>query len=216
MKTLGQRLKYLRKLKKYTQVTLGKAIGVTGVTVGYWEKDLNEPGGKALSKLARALNTTENYLLYGKNPGSVIPIKNSNIRFIPLLTWEEAISFTKNRGYEMPNQEKVIPDFVNASPKAFCIRIDDDTMVNPYGEPSIPKGAIITIDPLDKPTNGKIVAAIISDNLSHPPRNIMMAKKLVIHGLNSYLMPLNPRYDKILITDSCEIIGTVRGIHFEL
>lgn len=65
MESLGIRLKRLRKDKGLTQVELGKLSGVTGVTIGYWEKDLNEPGSKALSKLAQALGTTESYLLYG-------------------------------------------------------------------------------------------------------------------------------------------------------
>ncbi|EOC9182277.1 helix-turn-helix domain-containing protein, partial [Escherichia coli] len=55
MESLGIRLKRLRKDKGLTQVELGKLSGVTGVTIGYWEKDLNEPGSKALSKLAQAL-----------------------------------------------------------------------------------------------------------------------------------------------------------------
>lgn len=55
MESLGIRLKKLRKDKGLTQVELGKLSGVTGVTIGYWEKDLNEPGSKALSKLAQAL-----------------------------------------------------------------------------------------------------------------------------------------------------------------
>lgn len=84
MESLGIRLKKLRKDKGLTQVELGKLSGVTGVTIGYWEKDLNEPGSKALSKLAQALGTTESYLLYGvsspelsfvqSNPGHQDPL----------------------------------------------------------------------------------------------------------------------------------------------
>lgn len=46
MESLGIRLKRLRKDKGLTQVELGKLSGVTGVTIGYWEKDLNEPVAK--------------------------------------------------------------------------------------------------------------------------------------------------------------------------
>lgn len=215
MDTLGQRIKHLRKLKKYTQVTLGKSIGVTGVTVGYWEKDLNEPGGKALSKLAKTLNTTENYLLYGTEPGSVTLIDHS-MHIIPLLSWDEAVAFITNGGNEMPKNTRNTATFVTASPKAFSVIIDDDTMVNLYGNPSIPQGAMIVIDPLIEPENGKIVAAVIFDRSNQSSRSIMMVKKLVIDGFNSYLMPLNPRYDKIVITDSCQIVGTVIGVQFEL
>ncbi|OIV47098.1 hypothetical protein BK025_06830 [Sodalis sp. TME1] len=215
MKTLGQRIKYLRKLKKYTQVTLGKSVGVTGVTVGYWEKDLNEPGGKALIKLAQALNTTENYLLYGKEPGEVALINNS-MHIIPLLSWDEATAFITNGVDEMPKSSINTATFVSVSPKAFCVIIDDDTMVNPYGKPSIPQQSMIVIDPLVTPTNGKIVAATISNDLDHQSQSIMIVKKLVNDGFSSYLMPLNPRYDKILVTDTCKIVGTVIAVQFKL
>lgn len=215
METLGQRIKSLRKLKKYTQVTLGKSVGVTGVTVGYWEKDLNEPGGKALSKLAKALNTTESYLLYGTDPGSVTIIQDP-MYMVPLLSWDEAMAFIATEGNEMPKNAKNTSTFVNVSQRAFCVKIDDDTMVNPYGKPSIPQGSMIIVDPLVEPENGKIVAAIISDNSNQPPRSIMTVKKLVMDGFNNYLMPLNPRYDKILVTDACQIVGTVVGVQFAL
>ncbi|MGX8939628.1 LexA family protein [Symbiopectobacterium sp. Eva_TO] len=215
METLGQRIKSLRKLKKYTQVTLGKSIGVTGVTVGYWEKDLNEPGGKALSKLAKALNTTESYLLYGTDPGSVTMIHDS-MHMVPLLSWDEAMAFIATGGNEMPKNANNTATFVTASQRAFCVKIDDDTMVNPYGKPSIPQGSMIIVDPLVEPENGKIVAAIISDSSNQPPRSMMTVKKLVMDGFNNYLMPLNPRYDKILVTDACKIVGTVIGVQFAL
>ncbi|HDL7635219.1 TPA: LexA family protein [Yersinia enterocolitica] len=215
MDTLGQRIKKLRKEQNYTQVVLGKAIGVSGVTVGYWEKDLNQPGGMALSKLARALRTTENYLLYGQTAGAVAPTHNA-MQFIPLLSWEEAKAFTTSGANEMPASAKKTTTFLNVSPLSFGFIIDDDTMVNPHGNPSIPRGSTVVVDPLVEPENGKIVVAVISDNSGSKPKNVMTVKKLVIDGPNRYLTPLNSRYDSIAITESCEIIGVVKGVQFEL
>ncbi|MCF1868893.1 helix-turn-helix domain-containing protein, partial [Klebsiella pneumoniae] len=65
MDTVGSRIKKLRKTTKTTQNELGKYCGVSGVAVGYWEKDLNLPNGDALIKLAQFFNTTESYILYG-------------------------------------------------------------------------------------------------------------------------------------------------------
>lgn len=215
METLGQRIKRLRKEQKYTQVTLGKVVGVTGVTVGYWEKDLNEPGGKALSKLARALRTTESYLLYGQSAGTTVPFQGA-VQFLPLLSWEEATAFTTSGVREMPEKSNKITTFLHVSPEAFAFTIEDDTMVNPYGKPSIPQGAIVIIDPSIEPENGRIVVAVVSDNSSVTPRDVMTVKKLVMDGPNRYLMPLNPRYNKIDFTDTCRIIGVVCGVQFEV
>ncbi|WP_162543619.1 helix-turn-helix domain-containing protein, partial [Klebsiella pneumoniae] len=52
MSTFGSRLKSLRKDRKLTQKKLGRVVGVTDVTIGYWEKDQNIPGGVSLTNLA--------------------------------------------------------------------------------------------------------------------------------------------------------------------
>ncbi|EOU3128544.1 LexA family protein [Yersinia enterocolitica] len=215
MDTLGQRIKKLRKEQKYTQVVLGKAVGVSGVTVGYWEKDLNQPGGMALSKLARVLRTTENYLLYGQTNSTVAPTPNA-MQFIPLLSWEEATAFTTSGASEMPTSAKKTTTFLNVSPLSFGFIIDDDTMVNPHGNPSIPRGSTVVVDPLVEPENGKIVVAVIVDNSGPHPKKVMTVKKLVIDGPNRYLSPLNSRYDSIPVTENCKIIGVIKGVQFEL
>lgn len=61
--TLGDRLKYLRKKKKLTQVQLSNSIGVKQGTYSRWENNTLEPNFEALVKLASVLDTTTNYLL---------------------------------------------------------------------------------------------------------------------------------------------------------
>jgi transcriptional regulator with XRE-family HTH domain len=51
METVGQRIRGLRKVTKTSQKELGKFCGVSDVAVGYWEKDINVPGGEALGSL---------------------------------------------------------------------------------------------------------------------------------------------------------------------
>ena len=41
MESIGQRIFILRKQAKKTQGSLGKSIGVSDVTIGYWEKENN-------------------------------------------------------------------------------------------------------------------------------------------------------------------------------
>ena len=53
MDTLGNRIKILRKSRKLTQGRLGVLVGVSDVTIGYWEKDLNKPDFENLIKEKR-------------------------------------------------------------------------------------------------------------------------------------------------------------------
>ena len=112
MESLGIRLKKLRKDKGLTQVELGKLSGVTGVTIGYWEKDLNEPGSKALSKLAQALGTTESYLLYGVSSPELSFVQSNPGTKIPYFSWGDAISFLILEGEKtMGNVDRITTFF---------------------------------------------------------------------------------------------------------
>ena len=70
METIGSRIKKLRKEKKLTQGKLGDLVGVSDVTIGFWEKDVNEPKYENLETLSKMLDTSIEYLKYGefKNP----------------------------------------------------------------------------------------------------------------------------------------------------
>lgn len=68
---------------------------MSGVAVGYWEKDLNLPNGDALIRLAKYFNTTEAYILYG------IPSKQANavvttMKRLPILSYVQAGKFTES------------------------------------------------------------------------------------------------------------------------
>ena len=58
METIGSRIKKLRKEKKLTQGKLGDLVGVSDVTIGFWEKDVNEPKYENLETLSKMLDTT--------------------------------------------------------------------------------------------------------------------------------------------------------------
>lgn len=214
MESLGIRLKKLRKDKGLTQVELGKLSGVTGVTIGYWEKDLNEPGSKALSKLAQALGTTESFLLYGVSSPKSSFIQNNPGTQIPYLSWGEAISFLILEGEKSMGNVDKITTFFDIKDGDFAVSMPDDTMHNPSGSPSIPIGATVIMRPGEKYKNGSIVAVIVPDPLTNEPS--MTIKKLVIDGQLVYLSPLNPRYQSSLLTPECKIVAVAKGVQFSL
>ncbi|MFC0228060.1 LexA family protein [Serratia aquatilis] len=208
MDTIGQRIKALRKVTKTSQKALGKFCGVSDVAVGYWEKDVNAPGGEALSKLAKYFNTSIDYILYGTEfEGSLI----TKMLRVPVISWVQAGAFTESRPDEVLSEtSKWVETSLRISNNSFALEVKGDSMTNPYGLPTIPEGATVIVDPDAEPTHGKIVVARLGGT------DEATVKKLVLDGHQKFLVPLNPRYPNISINGNCVIIGVVKGVQYEL
>ncbi|UNH28346.1 LexA family transcriptional regulator [Moellerella wisconsensis] len=210
MDTVGSRIKSLRLMSKKTQRQLGEYCGVSDVTVGYWEKDLNIPRSDALLKLAKFFNTTEAYILYG------IPSKQADrvvttAQRIPILSYVQAGAFHDYNPNEIYDEDlNYIETTLKVSPTSFALEVVGDSMTNPFGLPSIPEGSMVIVDPNAEIANGKFVVARLKGT------NEVTVKKYVIDGPNKFLMPLNPRYSNIPINGNCELIGLVKGVQYEL
>lgn len=210
MDTVGSRIKKLRQATKTTQNELGKYCGVSGVAVGYWEKDLNSPNGEALIKLAQFFNTTESYILYGisqQNDNSII----TSMKRLPVLSYVQAGKFTECLSKEIYDETmEYIETSIKVPPSSFALHVKGDSMTNPSGMPSIPEGVKVIVDPEAEVINGKIVVARLTGS------DEVTIKKLIIDGPNKYLSPLNPRYPNIPINGNCEIVGVVKGVQYEI
>ncbi|ROW38677.1 LexA family transcriptional repressor [Citrobacter europaeus] len=208
METVGQRIKALRRVTKTSQKELGKFCGVSDVAVGYWEKDINVPGGESLSKLAKYFNTSIDYILYGTEfEGNLI----TKMRRIPVLSWVQAGQFTECKAAEVFSEvDKWVETSLRIGDSSFALEVKGDSMTNPNGLPTIPEGATVIVDPDAEPLNGKIVVARLDGT------NEATVKKLVIDGPQKFLVPLNPRYPNISINGNCLIIGVVKGVQYEL
>lgn len=208
METIGQRIKNLRKANKKTQLDVGKFCKVSDVTVGFWERDINEPKGRALQLLAKLFNVDINYILYG-SLNNTSPVKSSTMQLVPLLSTVQAGNFTEHLANTSGIEVWISTPF-SISSESFALKVVGDSMLNPLGSPSIPEGAIIIVDTQLFPDNGKIVVARVDGT------DEVTVKKLVIDGPNKYLMPLNPQYRSIPINGNCIIIGVVKGVQIEL
>ena len=208
METVGQRIKALRRITKTSQKELGKFCGVSDVAVGYWEKDINVPGGESLSKLAKYFNTSIDYILYGTEfEGNLI----TKMRRIPVISWVQAGQFTECKAAEVFSEvDKWVETSLRIGDSSFALEVKGDSMTNPNGLPTIPEGATVIVDPDAEPLNGKIVVARLDGT------NEATVKKLVIDGPQKFLVPLNPRYPNISINGNCLIIGVVKGVQYEL
>lgn len=65
MTSLGSRILELRKGKNWSQSELAKMIGVTYAQVGRYENKGAQPSAEVLKKIADALDTSTDYLMYG-------------------------------------------------------------------------------------------------------------------------------------------------------
>lgn len=61
--TIGQRIKYERQIKNYSQETLAKLIGMTQDSISLWENDKRIPDTIYIIKLCKALEISADYLL---------------------------------------------------------------------------------------------------------------------------------------------------------
>ncbi|MHD0351692.1 LexA family protein [Escherichia coli] len=208
METVGQRIKALRRVTGTSQKELGKFCGVSDVAVGYWEKDINTPGGEALSKLAKFFNTSIDYILYGAEfEGKLV----TNMRRVPVISWVQAGQFTECRAAEVFSEvDKWVDTSLKIGDNSFALEVKGDSMTNPNGLPTIPEGATVIVDPDAESRHGKIVIARLDGT------NEATVKKLVIDGPQKFLVPLNPRYPNIPINGNCLIIGVVKGVQYEL
>lgn len=153
--SLGGRLRALRQERKLTQGQLGKAVGVSDVTVGYWERDLNTPGGKSLSKLASYLGVSEAYLLYGKEDESNVAAAPVGALKVPVISYVQAGQWTPES--DARNLEGNI-DYVlstgSFSRGTFALKIKGKSM-----EPEFVEGDLILVDPELSPQPGDYVVA---------------------------------------------------------
>jgi SOS-response transcriptional repressor LexA len=141
-----------------------------------------------------------------------IKIGNTVHTRVPLISWVQAGEWTEVGfvyDYEDDAQEWRETTAIVGS-KAFALRVEGDSMTNPYGAPSIPEGSIVIIDPDKHADHGSIVVALLEDS------NQATLKRLVIDGPMRYLKPLNPAYNAIEIKENCKITGVAVKVEIDL
>ncbi|URO00877.1 helix-turn-helix domain-containing protein [Leclercia adecarboxylata] len=155
MGTLGTRLKELRKQRKLTQGQLGKALGVSDVTIGYWERDLNVPGGKSLTKLAQYLGVTEGFLLYGREDEANVGAAPVAAQQVPIISYVQAGAWSPEcdaRNLDGTVEYILTSEFHSHS--TFALKVKGKSM-----EPEFVEDDVIIIDPELHPGPGDYVVA---------------------------------------------------------
>lgn len=215
MKTIGQRIRELRKAKGYTQADVAKGVGIKAPSVTQWESDKTTPSGKSLVSLASFLETTPDHILYGSEvkeqnaPYSVssnIELANLLIaKEVPIVSWVQAgerhVAFIEDD----PDEIETIKTYVKCSKGTYALRINGESMTTPYGPYSFPEGSVIIVDPEQKGdnTNGIFVIA------KKEGVDGVHFKQLKFDGAIPYLNSLNPSDNYPNYYGDFRIIGKV-------
>ncbi|MEK3969499.1 LexA family protein [Paenibacillus sp. FSL H7-0323] len=155
-------LKKLREERKLSKAELARRIGVSDVTVGYWETGKAEPRMGKVEMIANVLGVVTDDLLF-ENEASLQPIEGSN-----------NVYSIENSSTKVPLYGKIsagiplemimiedhieIPHFVfTHHPEAFLLQVNGDSM-----NKVIPNGSFALIDPTQDVANGDIVAVAVN------------------------------------------------------
>ena len=146
-----------------------------------------------------------------------IRIGNTVHTRVPLISWAQAAKWTEvgfTDGDKAGGSPAGVIEWRETTAivgsRAFALRVEGDSMTNPYGAPSIPEGSVVIIDPDKDASHGSIVVALLAD--SHQAT----LKRFVLDGPMRYLKPLNPAYNAIQINGNCKILGVATKVEFDL
>jgi len=197
---------------------LAKRINLSPTTISQWEHSRNQPNGKNLQVLSRALNKSPNWILTGKEDNQssqhssnveAAPFQKGTKR-LPILSHVQAGQWSEALDYRVLGLDVEYEDApITASDQAFWLRVFGDSMTSPIGL-SIPEGMLILVDPEEQVINGSLVVAKLDGT------DEATFKKFVSDAGMKFLKPLNPTYPTIPINGNCEIVGVVKEAKLKL
>ncbi|HIN57429.1 MAG TPA: helix-turn-helix domain-containing protein [Acinetobacter pittii] len=190
METIGKRIKSLRKAKKLTQKDLGKLLGLSDVSVLKWENETNTPKLENMHELALALDTTVEYLMYGKTSeeSSVVDFRPVS-RLLPVLTHVQAGNWTSVQSISKYDINQWLPAPPSAGKNSFYMIVKGTS-----NAPHFNDGDYICIDPdipIDCVQTGEMVVVQHEGDATF--------KALVKEDNRMYLQALNENYHPNII-----------------
>ena len=73
---LGDRIRYLRRMKKFTQQELSRLLKVSSSTIAMWENGQRDPGTSMLAELSKLFGVSVDWLLNGDEKSIQINVLN--------------------------------------------------------------------------------------------------------------------------------------------
>lgn len=179
-------------LKGWRQIDLVRATGYTDGQISSWCGGRYRPNGEAMSKIAKALGVTVEYLL-GKEE---VPLES-----LTLPKAEEApVLGSVAAGVPIEAQEDVIGSVFTEKHGLFALRVKGDSM-----SPRIMDGDLLLVQPQNAAQDGELVIALIDGEAT--------CKVLRRNAYGVTLVPFNAAYAPFVYTstqaEELRIIGKV-------
>ncbi|MBM7455204.1 SOS-response transcriptional repressor LexA [Oceanisphaera litoralis] len=207
MRLFSERVAERMRELQIRQVDIAAATKATKGAVSKWINHNAIPEVKYLIPLSRCLKVTPEWLTSGREPKEPTGIQFEPTRRVPIISSVTAGRWTANYSSEhLDSSTEYQVTTLNVSGEAFALRVQGDSMTNPYASPSIPEGSIVIVEPHPAPDSGRIVVAMLDGS------DEATIKRLQVDGPNRYLVPLNPKYSTIPINGNCRIVGYVRQV----
>lgn len=218
--TVGGRIRSRRRELKLTQSDIAKYIGISASAVTQWEQGLTIPNGQSLIFLSEILACAPDWLMTGKESDSGVSESRhlssaSGVKEIPVISWVQAGQWTDPcidgslDIYSLKTASETVLATAKVSEQAFALKVKGDSMTSGGGLLSIPEGSTVVVDPVFDGIDsviGKIVVVQLGGT------GEATIKKLVLDGSIYYLMPLNPSFRAIEISQDCRLIGVVKQV----
>jgi transcriptional regulator with XRE-family HTH domain len=198
------RLKEVMKQRGFTQDALAAAIGVTQGSIGHYLRSDRQPTIEMIDDIANALNVSPIWILYGVTntvEDKEVPV---NIKFIPILQWEEITASSENLQEtidqvlknKVKNQEILkmeIKDKELLGHRVAAVKaVNIDAMLPAYPHPRmILEGDYLIIDFDKKAKSGDSVLAFSQGS--------RIVRQYIEDGSKHLLKALNPQYPIIEI-----------------
>lgn len=202
---MGKRIESLRIAAGYDSArSLSRAMGDSPSyqSIINWENGVVSPNKKTLVKLAEALHSTPEYIIYGIGDESVTISKGKEV---PILEFGNLLDFFSG-DFTAENFDWVSERF---SDNAFLLKVDDDSMASSNPLKSIPVGSKVLVDPNIEPANDKIV-------LVQTKSQKFVIRRLIEDVEHSFFTCENPVYKAFDRNESTIIRGRVVQVIMDL
>ena len=198
--SLGEKLKYLRNLKKVNQATVAKLLNISQQAYAKYEKDITEPDTDSLKILSSYFNVSIDYLLgaeimirtgNNKNEKIKIPVVGEIKAGLPAFADENIIDYEE------------IPDEMAKDGEYFGLKVKGDSML-----PRIVEGDVVIVKKQNTADNGDICVVLVNGDSA-------TLKKVKFADNGIMLIPNNQNYETMFYSKTqiqelpVEIIGKV-------
>jgi repressor LexA len=146
MDSIGNRIRLARKNKPMTQAYLASILDIERKTLYHWERNITQPSGEMINRLAQVLGTSANFLLHGIRKEREIPVYGSV---------KAGVSLEPNQiiGYEE------MPAYWSSDYEYFALKAIDDSM-----EPRMYVGDVVIVRRQSDVDSGDIAIVLVNGN----------------------------------------------------